>query len=975
MLLKIKVASPYLLAAALALIFPGRTVVAATVAQSGVSVTVTPPWVNIGVSKTQQFTAIVTGTSNTAVTWAINEIPGGNSTIGTISTQGIYTAPPSTVTVSVTATSVADRTRNNTVTAWVQTGAIVNVFPKTATIAPGQSLPIFATVTGTTNTGLSWHVAGGAGNGTVTNTGLYTAPAKIPSPSTVSVVAVSWLDSNVDVAQVTIAGTAVGSSGGSIPSPGLAVSVSPPSATLFVSQSQQFTATVGGASNTGVTWSVNGAPGGNSTVGTVSSTGLYTAPSAAPSPTTVTITATSTANGTTPGTAVATIAVPAPPVQSGVVSVAVAPAAAALSVSQQQQFTATLTGTSNTAVTWSVNGIAGGNSALGIISSAGLYTAPAAAPSPNAVTVKATSAADTTKSASATITINSPVTFATTSLPGGTVGLTYSFTLAASGGTAPYTWLVTGGSLPAGISLSSSGVLSGKATSASSLSPTIQVTDANGHSASLTFSITIAAASGSSLQILTNDLHMATVQQPYAAVLTGSAGVAPYTWSAGSALPPGLTLAANGQISGTPTQGGLFPVTLNVTDSKGATGSKTFSLEVFEQPVDQYGGLTSLPCGKGPQAHFYTQKIGSRWHLCTPAGNAFWMNGVYYADASDSGTDYQGISLANVVNAKYASGFTGNSTLNWGLQTVRRMQSWGFNTVAEYANIWTLPTSSDSDWGTPDSFIPVKLPFVGLVTPSLYTLTNVGSYANGPVKDLIYGIKSAVFSGYRSSSPDVWDPNFAQWLQGELANDVAIRQAYSGKNNDYLIGINVDDTDNLQGFGAGPDFPTTANGVAAPGYNQLHLGWAILVTAPTQSSNSSQGVSYTNATVYAKQELSNWLAARYNNSIASLNSAWGSNYSTFGSSGGFGAGTGLLDEDGTHSWVPKDPYALSDANATMKQDLNDFLLHHAQQYFSVIKNALQKAAPGVLYLGPTVLGTWGGVPFRQSCKPLRSTWT
>jgi hypothetical protein len=49
----------------------------------------------------------------------------------------------------------------------------------------------------------------------------------------------------------------------------------------------------------------------------------------------------------------------------------------------------------------------------------------------------------------------------------------------------------------------------------------------------------------------------------------------------------------------------------------------------------------------------------------------------------------------------------------------------------------------------------------------------------------------------------------------------------------------------------------------------------------------------------------------------------------------------------------------------MKKDLDDFLLHHAQKYFSVIKSALQAAAPGVLYLGPTVLGTWSAPPRQQ----------
>jgi hypothetical protein len=476
------------------------------------------------------------------------------------------------------------------------------------------------------------------------------------------------------------------------------------------------------------------------------------------------------------------------------------------------------------------------------------------------------------------------------------------------------------------------------------------------------------------LSITTNGLYLAYVGQPYLAVLTGLNGAPPYAWKANSdALPPGLSLdSTSGEINGTPTEGGQFSATIKVTDSNGASASKTFKLSVFEQPLDQYGGLVNKRCPDGAQAHFYVQKIDSRWHLCTPAGNAFWMNGVYDIDATDTGTDYQGIALNSVINAKYATGFTTNSTLNWALQSVRRIQSWGFNTIAEDAVAWTLPVGVDSDWGTSDNAIPVKLPFITIAAPSWYAYTNLNNYASGPVKDIVYGIKSNVFQGYRSHFADIWDANFSQWFQGDLANDYWIHQAYAGPHNDYLIGMTVDDTDFLQGFGAGPDFPTTNNGLISPGYDQPHLGWMILVTAPTQTSNSNFGVTYSDTTVYSKLALSNWLSAQYNSSISRLNSAWGSNYTTFGSSGGFGVGTGILDEDGTcpsnasgSCWVPTDAYGLSGIATQMKQDLDGFLLQHAQQYFSTIKSALQTAAPGVLYLGPTVLGTYGAPPRQQ----------
>lgn len=81
----------------------------------------------------------------------------------------------------------------------------------------------------------------------------------------------------------------------------------------------------------------------------------------------------------------------------------------------------------------------------------------------------------------------------------------------------------------------------------------------------------------------------------------------------------------------------------------------------------------------------------------------------------------------------------------------------------------------------------------------------------------------------------------------------------------------------------------------------------------------------------------------------------------FGSNGS----TGLMDENGTHSWVPTDYTKLTGATSAMVADLNAFLLSLSQQYFSTVKSALNTAAPGLLYLGPTNLGGWGAPPRAQ----------
>ena len=179
------------------------------------------------------------------------------------------------------------------------------------------------------------------------------------------------------------------------------ITISPTSASVQTSLTQQFTATVTGSTNTAVTWQVNNVTGGNSTTGTVSTTGLYTAPATVPSPAAVTVKAIAQADTTKSASATVTVtAVPQ-------VSVSISPTSATVQTNATQQFTATVTGSSNTGVNWQVNGVAGGNSTVGTVTAGGLYAAPAAVPSPASVTVTAVAQADTTKSASAAVTVTS----------------------------------------------------------------------------------------------------------------------------------------------------------------------------------------------------------------------------------------------------------------------------------------------------------------------------------------------------------------------------------------------------------------------------------------------------------------------------------------------------------------------------------------------------------------------------------------
>jgi hypothetical protein len=181
----------------------------------------------------------------------------------------------------------------------------------------------------------------------------------------------------------------------------VSMTVVPATATVPATLTQQFLATVTGATNTNVTWQVNGVTGGNATVGTVSTGGLYQAPATAPG-SAITVTAISDANGTTSASSAVTIAASSAPA----ISVSTNPSGVTVVyTSTLQAFIASVTGETNTAVNWEVNGVAGGNSIVGTIDASGNYTAPAAVPAPALVLITAVAQADSTVSATYPITI------------------------------------------------------------------------------------------------------------------------------------------------------------------------------------------------------------------------------------------------------------------------------------------------------------------------------------------------------------------------------------------------------------------------------------------------------------------------------------------------------------------------------------------------------------------------------------------
>ena len=190
-------------------------------------------------------------------------------------------------------------------------------------------------------------------------------------------------------------------------------------------------------------------------------------------------------------------------------------------------------------------------------------------------------------------------TITTSSLPDGTVGASYSAQLSASGGETPYSWSLSSGSLPAGLSLNSStGQISGTPGSAGTRSFTAQVTGHDGLSSTKSLSVSIEEASEAPT-ITTRSLPDGTVGESYSAELSASGGATPYSWSLSSgSLPSGLSLnSSTGEISGTPDLAGTRSFTVRVTGDDGVSGTRSVSMQIEEASEAPTITTSSLPDG------------------------------------------------------------------------------------------------------------------------------------------------------------------------------------------------------------------------------------------------------------------------------------------------------------------------------------------------------------------------------------------
>ena len=258
-----------------------------------------------------------------------------------------------------------------------------------------------------------------------------------------------------------------------------------------------------------------------------------------------------------------------------------------------------------------------------------------------------------------TITVN-PST-----LPNGNVGVAYSQTLTASGGSSPYTFAKISGNLPTGLTLSSGGVLSGTPTAAGSFTFTIDAKDSHGCDGTRQYTVTIAGCP--TITVSPSTVPNGTVGAPYSQTFTASGGSSPYTFRTVTGnLPTGLTLSVGGVLSGTPTTAGSFTFTIGGKDSNGCEGTRQYTVtitppacpptQICVSPVSVT--FTAIAGGANPasQSIQVTTSNGATWHSLDTSP---WFDAGPITGASGTST-----TLVPHINGLGAGTYTENITFS-----------------------------------------------------------------------------------------------------------------------------------------------------------------------------------------------------------------------------------------------------------------------------------------------------------------------
>lgn len=196
------------------------------------------------------------------------------------------------------------------------------------------------------------------------------------------------------------------------------------------------------------------------------------------------------------------------------------------------------------------------------------------------------------------------VTLTPAALPAGVTGSAFAAAVLGSGGSGPYTYGVSSGALPPGVTLNAgSGALSGMPGAVGTFNFTVTATDANGCAGSRAYTIVVSAPNCPAISLNPAALPSAHIGAAYSQVVTSSGGVGPSTYTTTGSLPAGINISALGAVTGTPTVAGLFSFSVRATDANGCTGDHAYTVSVVAgpapvitvSPVNLQGGALATP--------------------------------------------------------------------------------------------------------------------------------------------------------------------------------------------------------------------------------------------------------------------------------------------------------------------------------------------------------------------------------------------
>jgi hypothetical protein len=627
---------------------------------------------------------------------------------------------------------------------------------------------------------------------------------------------------------------------------------------------------------------------------------------------------------------------------------------------------------------------------LSLTSSSGLISGTPTAVGTYNFTATVTDHNGCTGSSNLSITVSCPtITLSPTSLPSVNIGVAYSQQLSASGGTgSSYTFAVTSGSLPSGLTLSSSGLLSGTYNgSAGSASFTVTATNTSGAASGCTgsqaYTLTLQSCptitlspGGGNPQVLT----AGTVQTAYSATITASGSSnTPYTYTVSSgSLPSGLSLASStGVISGTPTTSGTFTFTVMATDTVGCSGTQNYSLTI-NCPT-----ITLSPNGAGTNLTAGT--VGASYSRTFTATGA---NGSYTWSKS-SGTLPTGLSLSSGGVLSGTPTAAGTYTF-----TILATDSSGCTGSLTYNVTMTCPTITVN---------PAALPCGSVGTA--YSTNVWASGGTGPYTfsvsagSLPTGLSLTSSSGLISGTPSA-SGAFSFTIQATDADNCVGSNSYTVS----MCGppsISVNPTNEAVCSGSSASLSVTASGTSLQYFwRQRGSGWG---TNHGWSFNLNGGGDGTNGTFIGDSSINAGGSGTHSNINSSAGTAFGmyansgkavDAYRAFGSlavgqtiqvdiengwvsSGGPSVGFGIQNSIGTNLWEfffvgGNNNYTMNDASGANTNNMPPYTANGLRVTFTLTSSNTYSATITTPNTGGTTYGPYTGTlitPFSGTQVP------